>query len=536
MAVHVQPALLVAVALAGCAAYDPVGCHAEKGGAACMADDEEVQLLQKGSRQQELAAAGGVRRSGWDRGPMGQYLQELEDVGKQNPMDKVESCNLEDPADAGCPFDQMQGPTMVFPGGKTRCIFGDSPAFRFKVTPGDSTKLLLNFQGGGACLTKNTTTPFLNTMCIPDPFDFDVAGVFNRTTPENPYKNWTVLDVFYCSGDLFLGNMTRDYEDNGEPVVQHGYWNAKSAVDWALEQLPELDSLAVTGSSAGCAGVMAWAHYIFQQYEGKVSHKAAICDSMMGFMPPGLMEDLLAEVGQEAICTLPIWTDAIREACYTGEVPVGDMLPEVMVAHPDAAVVMINGKADPVMLHFYNILAMDRKQDKWTPEDYVLRMNQRLSQWNEHPNFASYLVNDDFHTFLPMPILSTTDTSGIEGTTTNRTLCDTNSSVKCAVSETMCAGNQCCPGVQGLLAGKTFPCPSAQEGFAGCEANLKPTDCLEPPTTLFEWLADLPLHPGSKVTSRCGGTLKVREDWELPGAGTRYCAAGQAGKVFARAA
>mmetsp|Transcript_104532 Transcript_104532/g.262040 ORF Transcript_104532/g.262040 Transcript_104532/m.262040 type:complete len:537 (+) Transcript_104532:67-1677(+) len=536
MVARLRPTLLVAMALSGCAASDPGGCHAEKGGGACVAEEEEVQLLQKGSRQQDLATSGSTLRSRGDSGPMWQYLQELEDVGEQNPMDEVDTCNMEDPAHMGCPLCQMDGPTFVFPGGKTRCIFTESKPFRFKVIPGDAKKLLLNFQGGGACLTKKTTTPAQNTMCIAHPLDFDVAGIFNRSIPENPYKDWTVLDVFYCSGDMFIGNMTRNYTDNDEPVVQHGYWNAKSAVDWAVEQFPELDSLAVTGSSAGCGGVMFWADYIFKQFEGRVSHKAAICDSLMGFVPEGLLEDVLEEVGQEALCTLPIWPEAIREACYAGQVPLEKLLPEVMAAHPDTAVVAIHGKADPVCLHFYNVLASDRNQGNWTEEQFVMRTNQRLSEWNAHPNFASYLVNDDFHTFLPMPILPTTDTSGIEGTTKNRTLCDTASNVKCAVSETMCSGNQCCPSVQGLLGGKTFPCPAAENTFKGCEVNFKPSDCMEPPTTLFEWLADLPLHPGSKVTSRCGGTLKVREDWELPGAGTRYCAAGQAGKVFARAA
>jgi len=41
--------------------------------------------------------------------------------------------------------------------------------------------------------------------------------------------------------------------------------------------------------------------------------------------------------------------------------------------------------------------------------------------------------------------------------------------VRCALSSTMCAGNQCCPGVA-QTGYKTYPCPSADLGFTGCEA------------------------------------------------------------------
>merc|ERR1719188_2264495 len=41
---------------------------------------------------------------------------------------------------------------------------------------------------------------------------------------------------------------------------------------------------------------------------------------------------------------------------------------------------------------------------------------------------------------------------------------------------TMCAGNQCCPR---STYGKTYPCPSAEQGWSKCESSAKVTNCLE---------------------------------------------------------
>jgi hypothetical protein len=44
----------------------------------------------------------------------------------------------------------------------------------------------------------------------------------------NQFRTHTVVNVLYCSGDIFIGDVTRDYNDSqGQPVVQAGFANAK---------------------------------------------------------------------------------------------------------------------------------------------------------------------------------------------------------------------------------------------------------------------------------------------------------------------
>merc|ERR1711933_301052 len=44
-------------------------------------------------------------------------------------------------------------------------------------------------------------------------------------------------------------------------------------------------------------------------------------------------------------------------------------------------------------------------------------------------------------------------------------VCHQGDAVQCPHSDHVCAGNQCCPGMNN---GPTVPCPSAQPGFRGC--------------------------------------------------------------------
>jgi hypothetical protein len=57
--------------------------------------------------------------------------------------------------------------------------------------------------------------------------------------------------------------------------------------------------------------------------------------------------------------------------------------------------------------------------------------------------------------------------------------CDVGGQATCPVTGNACAGNQCCPGVP-ESSGKTFPCPSAEDSFDGCESDEKVESCIKP--------------------------------------------------------
>ena len=70
---------------------------------------------------------------------------------------KYTCCNLSDSESCDMTALATKKSTLVLPGGKTRCIFDSSTPYAFQVYPGASDKLLVNFQGGGACWDKYST-------------------------------------------------------------------------------------------------------------------------------------------------------------------------------------------------------------------------------------------------------------------------------------------------------------------------------------------------------------------------------------------
>jgi len=93
--------------------------------------------------------------------------------------------------------------TLVFPGGNTICIHDDiqdSPVskYKFQVFPGDNAnknKLLIYFQGGGAC-SNDAQCSRNNSLAIFKKNAGPVGskeGIFNNENPSNPFRGFLLL-------------------------------------------------------------------------------------------------------------------------------------------------------------------------------------------------------------------------------------------------------------------------------------------------------------------------------------------------------
>ena len=119
---------------------------------------------------------------------------------------------------------------QVVPGGDCQCA--DGSEFSFWVRQADPTKVVLYFQGGGACFspescafTGGTYKP--TTGLQDDPTGG--AGVLDLADPRNPLAGYSFVFVPYCTGDVHIGDTTNVYSP--ELTVQHkGAVNAAAAV------------------------------------------------------------------------------------------------------------------------------------------------------------------------------------------------------------------------------------------------------------------------------------------------------------------
>jgi hypothetical protein len=128
-----------------------------------------------------------------------------------------------------------------------------------------SNNLIIMFEGGGACWdyascsggargaanrngiadTHRERTQFMNLL---------------RRDDQNPLKDWNMVFVPYCTGDVHSGQKVASYEspDGGAPLTYRhlGHANTLAVVDWIKQKFDNVPKLLVTGYSAGGIGAL----------------------------------------------------------------------------------------------------------------------------------------------------------------------------------------------------------------------------------------------------------------------------------------
>lgn len=158
-----------------------------------------------------------------------------------------------DPAD----WEQVEAPAD--------CACSDGSPYHYWIRPADPTRVVYFLEGGGACFSAGTCGPGSSTYKRNLADGADVAagapatgGIFDLDDERNPFADWSMVFVPYCTGDLHLGDNTQDYGDG--VVVQHkGATNARTALDAAAARFPDAEQVVVAGSSAGSAGAPLYA-------------------------------------------------------------------------------------------------------------------------------------------------------------------------------------------------------------------------------------------------------------------------------------
>eukprot|EP00312_Isochrysidales_sp_CCMP1244_P039297 CAMPEP_0202760368 /NCGR_PEP_ID=MMETSP1388-20130828/18325_1 /ASSEMBLY_ACC=CAM_ASM_000864 /TAXON_ID=37098 /ORGANISM="Isochrysis sp, Strain CCMP1244" /LENGTH=394 /DNA_ID=CAMNT_0049428407 /DNA_START=59 /DNA_END=1240 /DNA_ORIENTATION=- len=336
-------------------------------------------------------------------------------------MSRTERCDLSGMA--------PDSPWLVRPGGKTRCIFTTTTPYQFEVIRGDRDKLLLFFQGGGACWDEPSTSfPACSTGAFPQGTR---GGVFDRANPDNPFRAYTIAHVLYCDGSVFGGNVTRHYRDpSGSPVRQAGYENARSVLDWVYGQqaaagtlASPLASLVVSGCSAGSIGAQIWADHALN----RLPHVAAavVPDSYAGVFPSSGEGRLIAELG---FCSSPLLAPLpahLREACLARTLSLHAVTAAVTARYGAVAFAHVQSKTDDVQQAFNVALSAARSIEPsgcfdaetcfTGPDRLYAATNDYFELYNAAPNHVHFFVQSSEHCYLPNDLVYTADPSGASG-------------------------------------------------------------------------------------------------------------------------
>ncbi len=144
------------------------------------------------------------------------------------------------------------------------CMCADGSAWSYFVRDSSETKVMFFLEGGGACFTAQMCAKGSDTykQVVGQEGGFaETEGVFDLDNPKNPFADYSIVFVPYCTGDVHGGSVTKDYGDG--VVVQHkGFVNGSTAMTALLERFPDATEVVVAGVSAGSFPTPAYAGLI----------------------------------------------------------------------------------------------------------------------------------------------------------------------------------------------------------------------------------------------------------------------------------
>jgi Pectinacetylesterase len=148
--------------------------------------------------------------------------------------------------------------TKVVPGGDCECA--DGSEFAIWERRADPTKVVFFLDGGGTCFDAETCAfTGLGTGGVAS-YDWSIygedpaqeGGIFDFARADNPFRDYSFIYVPPCTGDLHLGDATRQYSP--ELTVEHnGFVNGTAALGYLAEHYPDTAQVVVVGKGNGAA-------------------------------------------------------------------------------------------------------------------------------------------------------------------------------------------------------------------------------------------------------------------------------------------
>lgn len=289
------------------------------------------------------------------------------------------------------------GWSKIEPAGDTVCAHGTP--YAYWVRPGTNDNLMLFFEGGGGCWSADTcrdTGQKFNgfydsaVTSVDDPSRRN--GVLDFDHPDNPFSDYTVVFIPVCTGDVHWGDQITTFTDSdGEEVVINfnGFVNAQSAIQWAYDNVPEPESVFMTGCSAGSPGSLMHAPYVIEHYSDT---------------PVVQFGDSLSLINDGPVDFQSLWGAHDRFAPWIPALANMEPLDWTMARHyiavanyyPNYTFSQYNTVRDSVQV-FYTTPFGDPDPYEWTP-----LLDAHLDEIAANaPNYRSFTAGGDVHCITP---------------------------------------------------------------------------------------------------------------------------------------
>jgi hypothetical protein len=312
--------------------------------------------------------------------------------------------------------------TQIKPGGSTGCMYDTEFSFFVRPAEAASDKLMVYFQGGGACWD-GFTCGAKGQFAAPDVMDNEtdelVAGLFDYANPDNPAADYNVVFVPYCTGDIHIGDAEVTFDvpkdqlgvDYDQITVKfNGYNNVSAVLDWTYANFAAPSQVFVTGSSAGGYAATYYAPHLIQHYAG---------------VPLVHLADAATGVMDAAWQGLNTWNTFAHLAPLSAEIDQApgafatSYLAATAAEYPDNTYAQYNTFLDSVQVGFFGLTKgqdVTQGQDvfmavaqEWSPALLTNLITLDLS--SEH--FYTYMAGGIEHTILPLPQFYTYEVQGL---------------------------------------------------------------------------------------------------------------------------
>jgi hypothetical protein len=350
----------------------------------------------------------------------------------------------------------------IMPGGDTLCSRG-SP-YRFFVRGGRKDRVIVDFEGGGACWNQLTCSVsgslFRDEARTLAEFQSSLAagefgGIYDPD-PRRAFADWTLVHIPYCTGDIHWGNAAADYGD-GLTIEHRGFVNASAALDWLYAHYQTPANIFVSGCSAGAYGAALHSAYIAQHY--RQARVAMLADSGAGIITDSFLKDSLPRWNAQV--ALPPFIDALQRPLEELHLP--DLYEAVSAAFPTQRFAQTATQYDNDQIFFYT--AMGGKAADWPG---LFRQSLARVE-NSSPNVRSYVPPGSMHCALPYAFFYTRDVNGVSLADWTEQLVlgnETPSSVACEGDG--CCHDPVCDACQGKSEGPCKFCSNWPPTWSAC--------------------------------------------------------------------
>lgn len=309
--------------------------------------------------------------------------------------------------------------------------------FHFYFKPGNAGKLLVFFNGGGACWNDATCVTSLALSSVPDNrptynpsmyvenSPINVGGIFDDENPRNPYANWSKVFIPYCTGDIHIGSNDMVYEDTtgiitsipGAPVpVRHrGFDNFMAVREWLKNYYANSSvkprRMLVAGSSAG--GYGATLNFPYLQAAFPRARSALLSDGAAGTLSAGFVETTFSSNQSWGVENTMAPVFAQFMGTYQAATLNQDMVGLLAASYPQARFAQYSTQLDAVQVLFYKVTSeidagnLDPFSWALSEADYLMFMEWSAAMASSYtflnenvPNYQYFIGAGDAHTVL----------------------------------------------------------------------------------------------------------------------------------------